>query len=906
MSQAGSSIAPSHLSIFAFLAKDIPATQLEGGNQYPGLVVQKGSRVMLTHFPRSTAHDVDHVRFYSNEHRVHGMCQPDDVTDFDQIVSAYITLHSNQALPYEEEASMISNDKAVEQAPSINSELLAEMEAHYNNDPEFARAGNETVLDVDDLADMMSTTNTRLEGTPIRNPIFQATATSTPAPPRPPTVHGSMAGKRHLPDSTMLEREQVAHAEESKQVEAVVNRGIGPVAIGMQEYALKTDNNIQNMGKLLSKQMDASKHNQVAIGAIQSQMNSISSALDPENLAKTMAAVCDQYFQDKEIQTRMTNLKSTPETATNIIPNSDPHELPVEKSKNKQPVKPILKAKKGRRSARFTLPDSDSDSDSEIMELIQNRTFDPQSSKMYCLDAMFSDGSCLAEDSLKSAENAMKRIRLNSDMVPKWRNPKDGLLSIFLCKDVFNFARKQGLLNEKFLKYWISYVFPSENEEKVYMYLNEIRTQFPKENLYKTLRALAFRMSPGEKTSIDALSKRQPKEGLLDLVLRLKIDIPICVDVKENEITNKIVEFIRTHEQDAMVKLEFKKAILPYGRKITEKQLIKIAESLDELLETQSGHQSTRYQQVTSNSDMYTDKEALELLLDNQKSMCDKIAALEQMRGSSSLQAQTGGKPKCQKCNAEPQRKKSGGFYPHCGNCFRNKVQISKPNLYSSPPVHSDASRPICRVCRKNKCNIDRSGSPFPSCYDCSQNRNSNRGIGGVQKWSNVQAKPAINSCKISLDDVKGGMTKNAALAVAANEIYEVTKRNSFDPDRYRMHVKVSNEDGSKSTRALIDTGANNEVLSLQACYDLGITHLIDNRKENVTLADGSEACVGKLTTTLNIGDVPYTSTFLVMDKIDGYGMMVGTQFMQSKDLMEEMFKMFENSLGRGNIGRGN
>ena len=525
---------------------------------------------------------------------------------------------------------------------------------------------------------------------------------------------------------------------------------------------------------------------------------------------------------------------------------------------------------------------------------------------MYCLDAMFSDGSCLAEDSLKSAENAMKRIRLNSDIVPKWKNPKDGLLSIFLCKDVFNFARKQGLLNEKFLKYWISYVFPSENEEKVYMYLNEIRTQFPKENLYKTLRALAFRMSPGEKTSIDALSKRQPKEGLLDLVLRLKIDIPICVDVKENEITNKIVEFIRTHEQDAMVKLEFKKAILPYGRKITEKQLIRIAESLDELLETQSGHQSTRYQQVTSNSDMYTDKEALELLLDNQKSMCDKIAALEQMRGSSPLQAQTGGKPKCQKCNSEPQRKKSGGFYPHCGNCFRNKVQISKPNLYSSPPVHSDASRPICRVCRKNKCNIDRSGSPFPSCYDCSQNRNSNRGIGGVQKWSNVQAKPAINSCKISLDDVKGGMTKNAALAVAANEIYEVTKRNSFDPDRYRMHVKVSNEDGSKSTRALIDTGANNEVLSLQACYDLGITHLIDNRKENVTLADGSEACVGKLTTTLNIGDVPYTSTFLVMDKIDGYGMMVGTQFMQSKDLMEEMFKMFENSLGRGNIGRGN
>jgi len=206
---------------------------------------------------------------------------------------------------------------------------------------------------------------------------------------------------------------------------------------------------------------------------------------------------------------------------------------------------------------------------------------------------MFSDGSGLAEDSLKSAENAMKRIRSNPDIVPKWNSSKAGLLSVFLCKDVFNFARKQGLLNEKFLKYWVSYVFPSENEEKVYMYLNEIRTQFPNENLYKTLRALAFRMIPGEKTSIDALPKRKQHEGLLDLVLRLKIDIPICADVKEHEITNKIVEFIRTHEHDQTVKLEFKKSILPYGRKITEKQLLKIAESLDELLETQTRQQST-------------------------------------------------------------------------------------------------------------------------------------------------------------------------------------------------------------------------------------------------------------------------------------------------------------------------
>ena len=175
-----------------------------------------------------------------------------------------------------------------------------------------------------------------------------------------------------------------------------------------------------------------------------------------------------------------------------------------------------------------------------------------------------------------------------------------------------------------------------------------------------------------------------------------------------------------------------------------------------------------------------------------------------------------------------------------------------------------------------------------------------------MKQWSNLQKKSSVNSCRVSFNEVKGEMAKSAALAVDANEIFEVTKRNTFDPDRYRMHVKVSNQDNTKSTRALIDTGANNEVLSLQACYDLGITHLVQNDIEDIILADGSSACVGKVTTTLNIGNVPYTSNFLVMDRVDGYGMMVGTKFMQSRDLMEKMMTIFQESLGYNNVQRGN
>ena len=760
MSETGSSIAASHLSVYAFLANDVPVSVIDYPDIEKGAIFNKGSRVLLTSFPRDELDDIDFIKFYSNEHKLYGACEPEDIRDFQTVVKSYITLRNLGAFPYDDEATVASEKEPnnrlfdadstasseedhsaetvqhviqADDAQSITSEQMAEMEAYYSQDPEYARTGNNNVLDADDLADMMSTTNMRLDDTAVENPINMAPITSTPAPFRQPNGQASVASKRQMADSTMLEREQLAHVEEKNQVTNVVNQGIGNVATGMQKYALKTDENIQRMGDLLSNQMSETKNHADAIAAMQVQMKSIASAVEPEKFVKTMTGLFEQLV-DKHLQAQKSQAQSTQPTINmDTEPAAISERMTEPQTEKAAPkVKSIMKPKKGRRSARFILPDSDSDSDSEIADLIQNRTFDPQSSKMYCADAMFVDNSALAEDSLKSAENAMKRIRSNPDIVPKWSGSKGGLLSIFLCKDVFNFARKQGLLCEKYLKFWISYVFPSENEEKVYMYLNDIRNLFPDANLYKTLRALAFRMRPSEKTSIDALPKRQDNEGLLDLVLRLKIDIPICADVKEHEIIAKIVEFIRTHEKNETVKLEFKKAVLVYGRKITEKQLLKVAESLDELLETSRGRPTSRYQQVTAESSLYTDKEALEILLDNQKTLTDKIAALEQSR---TKQINSNPKPKCQKCSAQPQKRKSGGFYPHCSDCFVNKVQVE----YTSTSKRTVTSQ-TCKSCSRNTCNLNRFGKPFPTCYECFSKNQTGNTFGNMRNWSKVQA----------------------------------------------------------------------------------------------------------------------------------------------------------------------
>ena len=164
----------------------------------------------------------------------------------------------------------------------------------------------------------------------------------------------------------------------------------------------------------------------------------------------------------------------------------------------------------------------------------------------------------------------------------------------------------------------------------------------------------------------------------------------------------------------------------------------------------------------------------------------------------------------------------------------------------------------------------------------------------------------SVNSCRVILNQVDNDIVRNAALAVQVDEIFELKSGSNFDPDRYRLHAKVSHASNGGMIRGLIDTGANNEALSMQACYDLGLTHLIEASKDTVTLADKSRVPVGRISTTLNIGNVPYKSTFLVLPEIDGYGMMVGTKFLQSNQLMGKVMKLMQDTLGAENVSRGN
>ena len=63
---------------------------------------------------------------------------------------------------------------------------------------------------------------------------------------------------------------------------------------------------------------------------------------------------------------------------------------------------------------------------------------------------------------------------------------------------------------------------------------------------------------------------------------------------------------------------------------------------------------------------------------------------------------------------------------------------------------------------------------------------------------------------------------------------------------------------------------------------------------------------VGEVKATLHVGDIPYTQTFQVLKNISGYDMMIGTRFLFSNSLMETIYGVAQEALGKNNVTLGN
>ena len=124
------------------------------------------------------------------------------------------------------------------------------------------------------------------------------------------------------------------------------------------------------------------------------------------------------------------------------------------------------------------------------------------------------------------------------------------------------------------------------------------------------------------------------------------------------------------------------------------------------------------------------------------------------------------------------------------------------------------------------------------------------------------------------------------------------------------IKVKVQNRLGSRPISGLLDTGCNDDVLSLQACRMLGIDHLIKPESpyaRSPTVVDGSPVkVVGSVPVDILVGKTPYQATFTVLEKMPNNDILIGTKFLSSKGIFNKIYDLVGQHIGHHNIRKGN
>ena len=501
-----------------------------------------------------------------------------------------------------------------------------------------------------------------------------------------------------------------------------------------------------------------------------------------------------------------------------------------------------------------------------------------------------------AHDKLdKETEIALKFIRTHSDKVPKYDDYKTKRpLALFLCRNLYNFAIQQGLHTSSFVHRWLFYAFPESNQEKLHYYLQQTRLNFPDADLFTTLRELARVLSPDDFMSLQNIKPRMPSEGLTDLVIRLLADIPIVIDCTKAEIPQMVAQFIKNTEKQSPLGVEFRRELIRTKLTLTDGVLMDIASRVDRLIQPSA-------------------------------QIFDSINKIEKSENTT-----------CVSCKrSHNHRRANGDLWKTCESCFYGAVAKeqqhnvlenpksignkftgyestnhragSKPDLYSGPSKSAIIHR--CIDCGSTvRTGPDR--KPYSRCQSCYRQYRQSRYFPTRTNYTREfqnQKQP-----------YRGSQSRNSRPSTYADATRPPRPRTSFRQTRVKnvqrpgqmIEVNVRNRLDSKQISGLLDTGCSDDVLTLKACRKLGIDHLIQPVSQYTSgpiQADGSQLkVVGTVSVDILVGKAPYQQKFTVLEHMPNHDIMIGTKFLDSKGILNQIYDVVGENLGYNNIRKGN
>ena len=350
-------------------------------------------------------------------------------------------------------------------------------------------------------------------------------------------------------------------------------------------------------------------------------------------------------------------------------------------------------------------------------------------------------------------------------------------------------------------------------------------------------------------------------------MIRLISDIPIVLDCTQKEIPSLVSQYVKNSEQNSAIGTEFRRELIRNKVPLTKDNLIKMACRVDRLIKPSPKESTVR------------------------------IAMAQEQH--------------CSVCHEEhDHRREDGRLWPACEHCFYafDKQTRPKSRTYNPPRIPAsvpDVSKHGCVDCNVHTNINPRSNRPFLRCKDCFSKYKPRFLTGEARDARPGRNRPFGRSRGATgFNDYRNQRYNNQRFPKSVNLF---KSRAWFNPKCYRMAAKVQNSAKTAAITALVDTGCNTEVISKDACRELGIAQEIQPRNSYATVVDGNKLnIIGAVSTKVWIGDVEYEGTFSVIDRMAGYDMMVGTSFMKKVGLLDDIFNVAANRLGATNVRKGN
>ena len=197
----------------------------------------------------------------------------------------------------------------------------------------------------------------------------------------------------------------------------------------------------------------------------------------------------------------------------------------------------------------------------------------------------------------------------------------------------------------------------------------------------------------------------------------------------------------------------------------------------------------------------------------------------------------------------------------------------------------------LCNSCKKPVTKTLK-GIPYTKCQPCYLNYigKSSKSKSSKSKTSKLEVKKTKFSNSTSRSHFGGQKSNdhtnrnfnrgNSNSTVNVNSVYNLTASNNSPQKIFQIPVNVTNNRKSESIKGILDLSRSTDIISLKACEDLGITHLLT--KHNRPAGN----YFGTLHAKLFINNVSYTSNFQVLKKSNSADIQIGSRFLRSNGLI--------------------